>query len=73
MNLEPYIEDIRHQPLTPVMETLRGLLMDTPIGTSAMLAIGWSVLIGLVGYGWALRLYNPDPSRQVPLLSAGHA
>ena len=30
-----------HQPATPVIETLRGLLMGTPIGDSAWLAIAW--------------------------------
>ncbi len=32
-----------HQPVTPVIETLRGLLMGTPIGSSAWLAIAWCV------------------------------
>ena len=52
-----------YQPFTPVMETLRGLLMGTPIGSGAVLAVGWCVLIGLLGSRWALRLYNRDPSR----------
>jgi ABC-2 type transport system permease protein len=30
-----------HQPATPVIETLRGLLMGTPIGNSAALAVAW--------------------------------
>ncbi len=51
-----------NQPFTPIMETLRGLLMGTPIGNSAMLAIAWSVAIGLASYLWARRLYNRDPS-----------
>jgi hypothetical protein len=38
-----------------------------------VLAVGWCALIGLVGYRWALRLYDRDPSRHVRLLSAGHA
>ena len=32
-----------HQPSTPVIETLRGLLMDTAIGDSAGFAIAWCV------------------------------
>jgi len=51
-----------HQPFTPVMETLRGLLMGTPIGTSGVLAVAWSTGIALVGYLWARRLYNRDPT-----------
>jgi ABC-2 type transport system permease protein len=50
-----------NQPFTPIMETLRGLLMGTPIGDSAVLAVAWSVAIGLGGYLWAKRLFNRDP------------
>ncbi|WP_240963455.1 ABC transporter permease [Antrihabitans stalactiti] len=39
-----------HQPVTPVIETLRGLLMGTEIGNSAMLAVIWCDAIGLAGY-----------------------
>jgi ABC-2 type transport system permease protein len=31
----------RHQPVTPVIETLRGLLLDTPVGTSPWQAVAW--------------------------------
>jgi ABC-2 type transport system permease protein len=51
-----------NQPFTPIMETLRGLLLGTPIGDSALLAIAWSVAIGLVGYLWAKRLFARDPT-----------
>ncbi len=50
-----------NQPFTPIMETLRGLLLGTPIGDSATLSIAWSVVIGLASYLWAKRLYNRDP------------
>jgi ABC-2 type transport system permease protein len=30
-----------NQPVTPVIETLRGLLLDTPVGTSPWLALAW--------------------------------
>jgi ABC-2 type transport system permease protein len=62
-----------YQPFTPVIETLRGLLMGTAIGHDAVLAVGWCALIGFVGYRWAMRLYDRDPTRQVRLLSAGRA
>ncbi|MGZ3666905.1 MAG: ABC transporter permease, partial [Ktedonobacterales bacterium] len=42
-----------YQPVTPVINTLRGLLLGTPIGNSAVLAIAWSVSLTLVGYLWA--------------------
>ena len=31
----------RHQPVTPVIETLRGLLLGTPVGSSAWTALAW--------------------------------
>jgi len=31
----------RHQPITPVIETLRGLLLGTPVGSSAWTALAW--------------------------------
>ena len=30
-----------HQPITPVIETLRGLLLGTPVGASAWTALAW--------------------------------
>lgn len=62
-----------HQPFTPVIETLRGLLMGTAIGHDGVLAVAWCASIGFVGYRWALRRYDRDPSRHVRLLSAGSA
>jgi len=51
-----------NQPFTPIMETVRGLLMGTPIGNSGVLAVAWSVGIGLLSYLWAKRLFNRDPT-----------
>jgi len=47
-----------YQPFTPVIETLRGLLMGTPIANSAILAVAWCIGIALVGYLWARAAYN---------------
>jgi ABC-2 type transport system permease protein len=47
-----------NQPFTPIIETLRGLLMGTAIGDSAMLAVGWCAALALVGYLWARRAFN---------------
>ena len=52
-----------YQPFTPVIETVRGLLLGTAIGTSGVVAVAWCVGITLVGYLWARRLYNRDPVR----------
>ncbi|WP_305087188.1 ABC transporter permease [Rhodococcus tibetensis] len=46
-----------YQPFSPVIETLRGLLLGGPIGNNAVLAIGWSVAIAALSYLWARRLY----------------
>ena len=50
-----------NQPFTPIIETVRGLLLGTPIGNSGLLAVGWCVVISVVGYLWARRLYDRDP------------
>jgi ABC-2 type transport system permease protein len=51
-----------YQPFTPFIETMRGLLLGTAIGNSALLTVAWCALIALVGYRWAMKLYNRDPS-----------
>lgn len=51
-----------NQPFTPIIETLRGLLLGTPIGNSGLLAVAWCVAISLVGFVWARRLYDREPS-----------
>ncbi|MFF5110556.1 ABC transporter permease [Streptosporangium sp. NPDC000095] len=52
-----------YQPFTPLIETLRGLLMGTPIGNSAAIAVGWCLVIGLGGYLWSKRLFNRESTR----------
>ncbi|MCA2208812.1 ABC transporter permease [Nocardia rosealba] len=39
-----------NQPVTPVIETMRGLLMGTPIGDSGLLAVLWCGGIAVAGY-----------------------
>jgi ABC-2 type transport system permease protein len=51
-----------YQPFTPIIETIRGLLMGTPIGNSGLLAVVWCAGITAVGYLWAKKLFNRDPS-----------
>jgi ABC-2 type transport system permease protein len=53
-----------YQPFTPVMDTLRGLLLGGPIGSSAVLAVAWCAGITAVGYLWARRSYERRPARQ---------
>jgi ABC-2 type transport system permease protein len=47
-----------HQPFTPFMETVRGLLMGTPVGNNALISVAWSAGIALVCYLWAKKLFN---------------
>lgn len=52
-----------YQPFTPIIETLRGLLLGTPIGNNALLAVAWCIVLTLVGYLWARVMYNRGPER----------
>jgi ABC-2 type transport system permease protein len=52
-----------YQPFTPVTETVRGLLLGTPIGHNAIIAVAWCAGIALLGYLWARRLYIRHPVR----------
>ncbi|MFC7245319.1 ABC transporter permease [Catellatospora aurea] len=49
-----------YQPFTPVMETLRGLLLGTGIGDSGWLALAWSLAITVFCYIWAKRRFNRE-------------
>jgi ABC-2 type transport system permease protein len=51
----------QYQPFTPIIDTLRGLLLGTPLGTSALQAVGWCVAFTLVGYCWARAAFQRDP------------
>jgi ABC-2 type transport system permease protein len=60
---EPLRWFAEHQPFTPIVETLRGLLAGTPIGDSASVAVAWCVAISVAGYLWSRRLYERVPAR----------
>ena len=47
-----------HQPITPIIETIRGLLMGTPIGSSWWIALIWFGGITLVAFSWAALLFR---------------
>jgi ABC-2 type transport system permease protein len=51
----------QYQPFTPVMETLRGLLLGTAIGTNGILAVAWCAAMTVGGFVWSVKLYNRDP------------
>jgi ABC-2 type transport system permease protein len=52
-----------YQPFTPITQTLRGLLLGTPIGNNAIIAVAWCAGIALFGYLWARKLFSRDPVR----------
>jgi ABC-2 type transport system permease protein len=51
-----------YQPFTPFIDTLRGLLTDAAIGSSAIVSVLWCAGITLFGYLWARSAYNRDGS-----------
>ena len=52
-----------YQPFTPITQTLRGLLLWTPIGNNAIIAVAWCAAIALFAYLWARKLFSRDPVR----------
>ena len=52
-----------HQPFTPIIDTLRGLLTGTPDGATALVAVAWCVGLALAGYLWARVLFRRDLNR----------
>ena len=50
-----------YQPFTPVINTVRGLLLGGPIGHNAIYAIAWSLAIAIGSYLWARKLFSRDP------------
>lgn len=47
-----------HQPVTPIIETVRGLLMGTPIGSSWWIALVWCLAIAALGRIAAAALFR---------------
>jgi ABC-2 type transport system permease protein len=52
----------KHEPCTPIIDTLRGLLLGTPV-ENGVLAVAWSVGLAVAGYLWARALFRRDPVR----------
>lgn len=52
-----------NQPFTPIIETVRRLLFGGELGSQGLIAVGWCVAITVVGYAWARRLYDRDPTK----------
>ncbi|GAA4603113.1 ABC-2 type transport system permease protein [Actinoplanes octamycinicus] len=52
-----------HEPFTPIIDSLRGLLLGGAIGSSGPLAVGWCLLLATAGYLWARLLFRRDPAQ----------
>jgi ABC-2 type transport system permease protein len=47
-----------HQPFTAFVDTIRGLLMGTVIGSSAVVSVAWCVVLTATGYIVSRRAYE---------------
>ncbi|UFU05409.1 ABC transporter permease [Ruania halotolerans] len=53
-----------HQPITPVIETLRSLLMGTPAGSAPVLALAWTAAILAAAVVWSATLFARQAGRR---------
>jgi ABC-2 type transport system permease protein len=47
-----------HQPVTSIVDTIRNLLAEQPVGSSGWVALGWCVGLLVVAYVLAMRTYR---------------
>jgi ABC-2 type transport system permease protein len=52
-----------YQPFTPIIDTFRALLTGTPVGTTWIAAVAWSIGLSLVGILWSRAAFLRLPSR----------
>ncbi|SPT59966.1 ABC transporter permease [Actinomadura madurae] len=52
-----------YQPFTPIIETVRGLLLTTPDGRDVMLSLAWCSGLALAGYVYSKVLFNRKAPR----------
>jgi ABC-2 type transport system permease protein len=53
-----------NQPITPVIETIRGFLMGTDDGVAPILALGWCVLILVIAVVWGAIMFRRKAGRR---------
>jgi ABC-2 type transport system permease protein len=49
-----------HQPFTPMIDTLRGLLFGAHMGNSAVVALAWCTGIGVLGLAWSIKAWRRE-------------
>lgn len=54
----------QNQPITPIIETLRGLLMGTPMGSEPAWAVGWCVAIAALAAVWGAWIFRRKGARR---------
>lgn len=54
----------QNQPLTPVIDSIRSLLLDTDPGTAPLWAVGWTVAIMVAAALWASWLFRRRAGRR---------
>jgi ABC-2 type transport system permease protein len=47
-----------HQPVTPIVEAIRNLLANQPVGNDIWIALAWCIAIIVVAYSFAMRIYK---------------
>jgi ABC-2 type transport system permease protein len=47
-----------NQPVTPIVEAIRNLLSDQPVGNDIWVALAWCIVIIIVAYIFAMRSYK---------------
>ena len=61
-SMRPWLRGFaEHQPMTPIIETMRSLLTEGTAGPDLWAAIGWAAGILVVSYALALRIYRSRP------------
>jgi len=48
----------QNQPVTPIIETIRGLLLGTDLGTAPLWALGWCALVLAIAIAWGAWLFR---------------
>lgn len=48
----------QYQPFSPMINTLRGLLLGAPIGWNWLVALAWCAGLGLLGLAWSISVFN---------------
>lgn len=53
-----------NQPVTPIIETIRGMLLGTPLGNEPLWALCWCLLILAVSFVWGAWLFRRKAGRR---------